>query len=322
MLSRVANSIYWLSRYVERADNYARFMEVDFNLAMDLPPGIIDQQWRPLVVTTGDEQYFVDRYQQFTKKNVIEFLAFDKENPNSICSCLFSARENARTVREIIPSEMWMQINEMYLMVRNVIDKKSWPQQSLSEFFREVKLGSHLFSGIMDATFSRSEGWHFANCGRFIERADKTDRILDMKYYYLLPNVDYVGTPLDLLQWSSLLKSASAFEMYRKAYGKLDVGNIIRFLVLDRSFPRAMLYSLNQVEQSLHAIVRPQMVKYETKAEKEIGKLRSELDYTDLQDIFSVGLHEYLDLFQSKLNAVGSAIAETFFTDDDFVKHI
>ena len=315
MLSRVANSIYWMNRYVERADNYARFMEVDFNLAMDLPPGIVDQQWRPLVVTTGDEKYFQEQYGDFTRDHVIDFLAFDQKNPNSICSCLLTARENARTVREIIPSEMWMQINEMSLMVRHVSKGPKATEKSLIKFFRDIKLSSHLFSGIMDSTFSRSEGWHFANAGRFIERADKTDRILDMKYYYLLPKVDDVGTPLDLLQWSALLKSVGAFEMYRKVYGKLDVGNIIRFLVLDRAFPRTMLYCLNQVEQSVFAIVGSQMTGFETKAQKEIGKLRSELEYTDLQDIFAIGLHEYLDQFQSKLNAVGSALAQTFFID-------
>ena len=116
MLSRVAESICWMNRYIERAENYARFIEVDFNLAMDLPPGTIEEQWRPLVLTTGDEGFFRKLYGEFTKNNVIRFLAFDKDNPNSICSCLSAARENARTVREVISSEMWMQINEMYLV--------------------------------------------------------------------------------------------------------------------------------------------------------------------------------------------------------------
>ncbi len=315
MLSRVANSIYWMSRYIERAENYARLIEVDFNLALDLPPGLIDQQWKPLVLTTGDEKYFQKRYKDFSKKNVIQFLAFDRDNTNAICSCLLAARENARTVREIISSEMWMQINEMHLMVHRAIKQQNWDQKFLMEFFREVKLGSHLFSGIMDATFMHNEGWHFANLGRFMERADKTDRILDMKYYYLLPAVNYVGTPLDLLQWSALLKSASAFEMYRQIYGKLDVSNIIKFLVLDREFPRAMRYCLIQSEKSLHSIVGSEMFTFETKAEKEMGRLRSELDYTEVNDIFTVGLHEYLDNFQTKLNHVGGAVAETFFTD-------
>lgn len=316
MLSRVANSIYWISRYVERAENYARLIDVDYNLAMDLPPGLVQQQWRPLVLTTGDEELFREHYSEFTKKNVIQFLAFDTANPNSISSCLFSARENARTVREIIPSEMWMQLNEMYLSTRSVIKAGDWSQKVLMAFFRDIKQGGHLFSGIMDSTFSHAQGWHFGNLGRFIERADKTGRIIDMKYYYLLPNPDYVGTPLDLMQWSALLKSASAFEMYRKTFGKLDVTNIIKFLVLDRDFPRAVRYCLIQAEQSLHDIAGTERFTFETKAEKEMGKLRSELDYTDVNDIFEFGLHEYMDEFQLKLNNVGHAVTETFFAHD------
>ena len=211
---------------------------------------------------------------------------------------------------------MWMQLNEMYLAVRTVVKEQDWSQKVLMEFFRDIKSGSHLFSGIMDATFSHAQGWHFGNLGRFIERADKTDRIIDMKYYYLLPNPDYVGTPLDLMQWSALLKSASAFEMYRKAFGKLDVVNIIKFLVFDREFPRAMRYCLVQAEESLHEIAGSERYTFETKAEKEMGKLRSDLDYTDVNDIFEFGLHEYLDQFQSKLDHVGRAIGETFFAKD------
>jgi uncharacterized alpha-E superfamily protein len=190
-------------------------------------------------------------------------------------------------------------------------------QKFLMQFFRDIKQGSHIFSGIMDASFSRTEGWHFGNIGRFLERADKTDRIIDMKYYYLLPNPEYVGTPLDLMQWSALLKSASAYEMYRKSFGKLDVANIIKFLVCDREFPRAMRYCLNQAEQSLHLIVGTEKFTYETAAQKVLGKLRSELDYTDVNDIFSFALHEFLDQFQTKLNDVGVAIASTFFADKD-----
>jgi len=315
MLSRVAESICWMNRYIERAENYARFIEVDFNLAMDLPPGTIEEQWRPLVLTTGDEALFQELYGEFTKNNVIRFLAFDKNNPNSICSCLAFARENARTVREVISSEMWMQINEMYLSLGAIAAKQNHSEKFLMEFFRDIKQGSHLFSGITNATFSRNEGWHFGNMGRFMERADKTDRILDMKYYYLLPTVDYVGTPLDLLQWSALLKSASGFEMYRQTFGKLEVANIVRFLILDRNFPRAVRHCLIEAEQSLCAITGGQTGAFKTKAEKVMGKLRAELDYTDVKDIFEIGLHEYLDQFQTKLNNLGSAITETFFTD-------
>jgi uncharacterized alpha-E superfamily protein len=312
MLSRVADSIYWLNHYIERAENYARFIDVNLNLTLDLPPDLTEQ-WKPLVITTGDYQLFEERYGEPTKENVIQFLTFDIENPNSILSCLYKARENARTVREIISTEMWEQINEFYLKVRDAVSHTGWTMEKLMDFFKEIKMYSYLFAGIMDATISHTEGWHFGRMGRFLERADKTTRILDVKYFILLPDADSVDTPLDLLQWLAVLKSASAFEMYSKSYGRISPYNIAQFLILDREFPRAIRYSLIQAEQSLHSISGTELWTFKNLAEKKLGLLRSDLDYTDIHDIFSSGLHEYLDNIQLKLNEVGDAIYETFF---------
>src|SRR5215212_6718491 len=214
MLSRVADSIYWMSRYVERAENVARFVEVNLQLMLDSTCGQ-DQQWAPLVATTGDEAAFRKRYKEATQDNVIQFLAFDPENPNSILSCLRAARENARTVREIISSEMWLQLNKFYLMVNDAA-ATGQGRNSPHEFFSEVKLASQLFTGITDGTMSHGEAWHFSRLARKLERADKTSRILDVKYFILLRSVADVGTPLDDTQWAAVLRSASAFEMYRK----------------------------------------------------------------------------------------------------------
>lgn len=312
MLSRVANSIYWINRFIERAENYARMIDVNLNLTLDLPLGV-EEQWRPLVMTTGDEELFLCSYDNFSRENVIHFLSFDARYPNSIVSCLAQARENARTVREIISSEMWEQINELYISILDALGGKQYSNRELAAFFRHIKLGSHLFSGITEATLSRSEIWHFSNLGRFMERADKTARILDMKYFYLLPVINYVGTPFDLLQWSALLRSASAYEMYRKQFGKLEVSNIVHFLVLDRYFPRAIHYCIHEAQDSLHAILGTNPLTFSTNAEKELGKLSSELDYTDVTDIFQFSLHEFLDALQGKLNTIGVSINETFF---------
>lgn len=312
MLSRVAESIYWMNRYIERAENYARLTDVNFRLTLDLPPGL-QEQWRPLAMTTGDAHLFQKQYGVWNKDKVIRFMAFDEQNPNSIVSCLFRARENARTVREIISSEMWRQINELYLDVSEMLDTNRWKDEQLSDFLRRIKQGSHLFCGIMDATCSHNEGWHFGMLGRFLERADKTARILDMKYYYLLPNVRDVGTSLDILQWCALLRSASAFEMYRKQYGRIDVQNIVEFLVLDRVFPRAIHYALIVAEQSLHALLGTDITTFVTSAEKQLGKIRSDVNYTEVRDIIDIGLHEYLNSLQIELNNVGRAVHETFF---------
>ena len=213
MLSRVADSVYWLNRYIERAENTARFIDVNLQLSLDLS-GPLSEQWEPLVITSGDRAAFKERYGEPHQKNVIQFLTSDLENPNSIMSCLTVARENARSVREIISSEMWEHVNKFYLLVKDAIDNNV-PLSEPYQFYGEIKRSAHLFAGIMEATMSHGEGWNFGRMGRFLERADKTSRILDVKYFILLPNAKDVGTPFENIQWAAVLKSASAFEMYR-----------------------------------------------------------------------------------------------------------
>ncbi len=311
MLSRVADSIYWLNRYVERAENVARFMDVNLNLLLDSPVGV-SQQWRPIVVTTGDLALFQERYGEATAENVIHFLTFDPDYSNSILSCLRSARLNARSVREIISSEMWEQVNTFYLMVKEASDGKGLAE--LSSFFAEVKMASHLFAGVMDATMSHNEGWHFGQIGRLLERADKTARILDVKYFILLPSVKDVGTVLDELQWIALLKSTSGYEMYRKCQHRITPQSVAEFLILDREFPRSIQFCLIQAERSLYQITGLTQGTWKNPAERNLGKLRSELDYMTIEEITQIGLHEFLDNLQSRINKVGESIFETFFT--------
>ena len=211
MLSRVADAIHWISRYVERAENLARFVDVTLNLTLDQPVGI-EEQWAPLVNATGDEEQFWERYSSATADTVIQFLAFDEDYPNSISSCLKAARENARSVREAISSEMWEQLNSFYHMVCDA-DLKQVVKDSPSEFFAAIQNGSHLFNGITDATMSHGVGWNFANLGRLLERADKTSRLLDVKYFTLLPNVSDIGTPIEDLLWADVLRSKGSAEI-------------------------------------------------------------------------------------------------------------
>lgn len=311
MLSRVASSIYWLNRYIERAENYARFIEVNLNLTLDLPRGTVEQ-WEPLVAVTGDHESFVQRYGKATKDAVIQFLSADAANPNSILSCLMAARENARSVREIISTDMWEQVNRFHLMVRDAVSG-GLSSRNLHTFLADVKANSHLFLGITHATMSHGEGWHFARLGRLLERADKTSRILDVKYFMLLPTVAEVGTPFDIIQWSALLKSASALEMYYKRFGRISPDDVTSFLIFDSTFPRAIRYCLIKSEDSLHAISGSEHGAYANHAEKWLGRLRAELDFGDLEECLGGGLHEFLDRFQSQLNRVGDAIFETFY---------
>ncbi len=315
MLSRVAHTIYWMNRYIERAENYARFMEVNFNLSLELHPNATEERWQPLVVTTGDWPLYDSLYDHVEKSKVINFLGFNRENPNSIYNCVRAARENARAIRPEITMEVWEQINHLYYMVQEEAENKIWELEDPRNFFLEVKKSCQLVYGIVEATISKSEGWHFGKIGQLIERADKTSRVLDVKYHMLLPKSGPVGSPFDLTQWSSLLKSVSAFDMYRKKNGKLTPHDISDFLIFDKAFPRSILSCLIGVEKSLYSI-SGRGEGFSNTAEKELGRLKSQLEYADINDVFDKGLHEYLDDLQKKLNTVSDKIFETFFTTD------
>jgi uncharacterized alpha-E superfamily protein len=243
---------------------------------------------------------------------VIHFLTFDPDYSNSIKSCVTQARENARTIREAISSEAWEQINEFYHWLRTP-QQQPMSLDQLTEFYQRARLHSHLFSGILDATMSHGEGWHFANLGRLIERADKTSRILDVKYFTLLPTVADVGTTIDDLQWSAVLRSVSGFEVYRKRYRTITVHRVVEFLFLDRDFPRAVHFCLDGADRSLHAITGSAEGFFKNPAEQRLGQLRSTLAYADVKFIIQNGLHEFVDDFQVKLNEIDEAIYDTFF---------
>ena len=311
MLSRVADAIYWMSRYVERAENVARFVDVNLNLMLDYPKGE-RPSWEPLVMTTGDHESFVERYGDFSADAVMGFLTFDPAYDNSILSSLSRARENARCVREIISREMWQELNEFHLMVQGASSITSAPEE-LSDFYMRVKLAGIHFEGVTDATLSRGEAWHFARLGRMLERADKTSRILDVKYFILLPAVRDIGTTLDQLGWVALLNSTSALQMYRQKYHVTAPASVAEFLLLDADFPRSIRYCVREAQESLHALTGSPLGSHRHEAERLLGELRARLDYTPIKRVMDAGLHEYLDDLQSALNDIGSTLIRRFF---------
>lgn len=313
MLSRVANSVFWMSRYIERAENTARFLDVVHHLVLDLP-GETSNQWESLIYASGDHEPYLERYGSFTEAGATQFLTFDRDNPNSILSCLWLARENARSIREVVSSEMWEQINRSYHLVREAQQSDRLRQEGPA-FYSHFKKACHLFAGITDATMSHNEAWHFARLGRLLERADKTTRILDVKYFMLLPRVDYVGSPYDSLQWAALLRCLSALEMYRKRFHQILPKSVAAFLLLDGDFPRSVRFCLGEAEDSIQRITGTRRG-FSNRAEQQLGRLRAEVDFTDIEQIFAQGLHEYLDVVQSRLNDVGAAVHETFFAVD------
>jgi uncharacterized alpha-E superfamily protein len=207
---------------------------------------------------------------------------------------------------------MWLQLNKFYLMVNSASGRLA-ALDSLTEFFSEIKQASHLFTGITDATMTHSEAWHFCRMGRKLERADKTSRILDVKYYLLLRSAQDVGTPFDDIQWAAVLRSASAFEMYRKRHGRISPNSVVEFLMLDREFPRAIQFCLLAARDSLHAISATPLGTFRHPPEKLLGQLCSDLSFAGVEEIIQYGLHEYLDELQTKVNAIGAGIHETFF---------
>jgi uncharacterized alpha-E superfamily protein len=311
LLSRVADSVYWMARYIERAENVARYIGVNLNLQLDLPMEP-NQQWQPLIDTSGDTAEFKKRFGEATQAKVIEFLTYDAANTNSIASCLRAARENARSVREAISSEMWTQVNSMYLDMQ--MQRRMPDPRQLHEILRSIRLGCHLFQGITDATMSHNEAWHFARLGRKLERADKTSRILDVKYFILLPSARVVGTPYDDIHWAAVLKSVSGFSMYRKKHGRIVPSEIVDFLLMDREFPRSIRFCVHSADESLHAITGSPVGSFVYRSEQVMGLLRAELDFTPVERILAGGLHEYLDSLQEKMNIVDACILNDFAT--------
>lgn len=309
MLSRVANSIYWMSRYLERAENVARFIAVNVHLMLDLGLTRANTQWEPLVITSGDEADFHKRYKDFTEKNVIQFLTFDEKNPNSILSCINMARENARTVRESISSEMWEKINELYHHVQKNSRRRS--VDDLQAFYTQIRTASHLISGLTEDTLSHDEGWHFSRMGRMLERADKTARILDVKYFLLLPKLEYVDSPYDAVEWGAVLKSANAFDMYRKRFHRVHYHDVADFMIFSLEFPRAMAFCVRSAMKSLKAVTGEQAEG--VPAVLEIQKLQDMLSATSVEVVLANGLHEFIDVFQFNLNIVDRAIHRSFF---------
>ena len=309
MLSRVASSIYWMSRYLERADNVARFIDVNATLILDMGWEKNEAQWAPMVHASGDTVDFTKRYKGFSEKNVVNFLTFDAKNLNSILSCVQSARENARTVREIISSEMWETINELYHLVEKHNRKRNIGD--LQPFFKAVHHANHLFNGLVENVMSHSEGWHWARIGRLLERADKTARMLDVKYFLLLPKGELVDSPYDAVEWGAVLKSVSGFEMYRKQFHRANYHDVVEFLVLDPHFPRAIRHCIHTAAESLETITG--MLQVNSPATTEMKKLLASIESSDTTDILSKGLHEFIDIIQFNLNVVDRSLYQSFF---------
>jgi uncharacterized alpha-E superfamily protein len=316
MLSRVANSLYWLSRYIERADNTARLVDVNLQLLLDIRR--LDDQtlaglWMPIVQSTGDDTLFHRLHTRASGEDVTEFLVFEAANPNSIVSSINQARENARMVRDQLTVEFWEELNRLYLFLHSPTARRLW-RSDPHEFFLEVKNSSLLLNGLANATVVRNEGWNFMQAGCFLERADKTSRILDVRH----ASVPARGAPRtisqeDALGWSAVLRSCSAWDAYKALHGaEVQPAYVAEFLLLSDNFPRSVRFCVRALDAALRRISGVAGDRFSNDAEKLAGRLLAELSFSSVDDIFAVGLHTYIDQLQTRLNDIGGALFQTY----------
>lgn len=313
MLARAANNLYWMSRHIERAENTARMLDVTYRMSL-LPYRVLEsgQEWAdpwalPLVITGRATAYY-ERYQEITPDNMLNFMVLDSTNGSSIYSCIQSARENARCMRGVITSEMYEDLNDLWLHMRN-IDYAQIESKGVSEFFDWVKLQSHQFRGVTFGTMLRDEGYQFIRLGTFMERGDNTARILDVKYHTLLPSVADVGGAVDYYQWSALLRSVSAFDSYRKVYrDAITPMKVAELLILRDDMPRSLHACMNEIYEILRLLCDQSQLE----AERLAGELHARLHYGRTQQIFELGLHEYLMEFLEGISNLGEEINKDF----------
>jgi len=311
MLSRVAENMLWMSRYVERAENTARIIDVNFRLMLDAGvSGNHSAAWDPLIDLAPQTRVLFDSiYPLVTPDTVLRFMTFETRNPNSIVSAIQYARENAKAIRNSISSEMWEQINSLYLTLAGPAAQAAW-EANPHGFYRQVEFGSQQFQGTTDATMTRDDGWHFIRLGKCLERADNATRILDIKYRLLVPSMGEES--VDAVQWIALLKSCSAYEAYRRRQHNAQIGSrgVAGFLLFDSVFPRSVLFCIDEAWSALKAIGdRPRGA--DNPAERALGLLRAQLEFAELNDVLAE-MHGFLDSLQQQINRVGDAIHQVY----------
>lgn len=308
MLSRTADHLFWMSRYMERAENLARLLDVTWQMSM-VPQSleVANHNWHAVLVLNSLEEAFARRYTEVNAENVLRFMICDADNPSSIYACLRLSRENAHAVRGTITAEMWETINATWLEVR----WQSFEQLGVSgigEFFEWVKMRSSLSRGVTVGTLLQDEAFHFIRLGTLLERADNTARILDVKYHVLEPLDDAEGVT-DFYQWGALLRSVSAFEVYRKAYRDvITPERVAELLILRMEMPRSLHFCLNGVLKNLSLVANRQSAETLRLA----GLTHAQLHYARIDDILEQGLHIYLTNFMDRIYEIGDGISRDF----------
>ncbi len=310
LLSRYAQSLFWLARYMERVENLARVLDVTDTFVRH---GADQSGWESVVRINADEANFFDRHSEANAQTVTQFYLLDRENPNSIASALFAARENARTLRPLISTEMWAQINVFYNKVRLLTELDTQPSR-LSGLCSFVRESCQAHAGITDGTFFRDQGWAFYRIGKFLERGDQTSRLVDIKYHTLLPHAADVGGPIDISQWHALLRAASGYHAFRRVHpSDMTPGLVAGFLLLNHGFPRSIVLCVKQVETYLTQLNSGYGLRGAHGALEKLDELRAALADQPIELILHRGLHEFLVWVQLQLMGVHEAVAAAFW---------
>jgi len=310
MLSRVADSLYWMSRYLERAEHTARIVDVHLNIMLDISPDESNgNRWERLLDSLQIKHAHLSTIDAF---NAVQLVTLDHTDPNSILSCITSARENARQVRDKISSEMWEQINRLYLLIKNSNMETIWAS-GRHDFYHGVKEGSHLFEGITDSTLSHEEGWQFIQLGRNLERSSSVASLLDVHFKQFLRVNEYNSEVKEYLEWVGLLKSCTAFEAYCKVHKtELRPDKIAEYLLLDKTFPHSIRFSSDVVRNSLQIISDMTNSQKSERLNKLAGRLSANLGFGQIDEILTDGIHQFLSDIQRNCTLIHTALFTTY----------
>jgi uncharacterized alpha-E superfamily protein len=309
LLGRTANGLYWMSRYIERAENMARLVDAGLRLALTRTESSADE-WSSVVLSAGVKDAFDARHSEYSAETVGDFLLRDTANPSSVVSCIESGRANARMVRTALTRETWESINETWMTLKRLLASEI-DQREMPTILDQIKRQTALIRGSFHGTMLRNEIFDFAHIGIFLERADNTARILDVKYYVLLPSISWVGSTLDNYQWESILRSVSAHRSYRWVYeADYKPTNIADFLILNRRMPRSLAYCYRMISESLTLLAEDYGERHPCHA--TVDEIKARLKPGSIDTIFENGLHEFLGELLCRNNELGNQVAADY----------
>ena len=310
MLGRVANGIFWMYRYLERAENTARLLAAGQRMTLTRGQDLASQEWKSVLTTLGMRQAYHQHYDDFTGAHVCDFVLRSKSNPESVMSMMERARTNARACRSALTAEVWEAVNEGWMSLRELMARPV-KDSNLNITLAAIRRESTLARGATHGSMLRNETYCFSRLGTFLERADNTSRILDVKYYLLLPSLSYVGTPLDTGQWDNVLRSLSAERAYRWLNaGRMDARSIADFLILDARFPRSLVFCYSAMRENLFELA--QLHGSEGSVHEHMREADLRLNGKNVEDIFDQGLHQFLIEFIAGNQSIANAIGEDY----------